>query len=64
MRKHHAQNERIKREYFSYLEKARRMSQSSVDQAAAAIAQFAVRPKACRPPRARRYVHPDEVAEA
>ncbi len=26
MRKHHAQNERIKREYFSYLEKARRMS--------------------------------------
>jgi integrase len=40
MRKHHPQNERIKREYFGYLEQANRMSQSSVDQVAAAIAQF------------------------
>jgi integrase len=40
MRKHHPQNERIKREYFSYLEQANRMSQSSVDQVAAAISQF------------------------
>src|ERR1700693_3549292 len=40
MRKHHPQNERIKREYFNYLEQAKRMSPSSVDQVAAAIAQF------------------------
>jgi integrase len=40
MRKHHPQNERIKCEYFSYLEQAKRMSPSSVDQVAAAIAQF------------------------
>lgn len=40
MRRHHPQNERIKREYFNYLEQAKRMSQSSVDQVAAAIAQF------------------------
>jgi integrase len=40
MRKHHAQNERIKREYFNYLEQAKRMSQGSVDQVAAAISQF------------------------
>lgn len=40
MRKHHPQNERIKRDYFRYLEGAKRMSQSSVDQVAAAIAQF------------------------
>ena len=40
MRKHHAQNERIKRQYFAYLEEAKRMSKSSVDQVAAAIAQF------------------------
>ena len=40
MRKHHPRNERIKREYFSYLEQAKRMSQTSVDQVAAAIAQF------------------------
>ena len=40
MRKHHPQNERIKREYFNYLEQAKRMSQSSVDQVAAAISQF------------------------
>jgi integrase/recombinase XerC len=40
MRKHHPQNERIKCEYFNYLEQAKRMSPSSVDQVAAAIAQF------------------------
>jgi integrase len=40
MRKHHPQNERIKRDYFLHLERAKRMSQSSVDQVAAAIAQF------------------------
>lgn len=40
MRKHHPENERIKREYFNYLEQAKRMSPSSVDQVAAAIAQF------------------------
>jgi integrase len=40
MRKHHPQNERIKREYFEYLEQAKRMSPSSVDQVAAAIALF------------------------
>jgi hypothetical protein len=40
MRKHHAQNERIKRQYFAYLEEAKRMSKSSVDQVAATIAQF------------------------
>src|ERR1700683_2905768 len=40
MRKHHPQNERIKREYFNYLEQAKRMSQSSADQVAAAISQF------------------------
>ena len=32
MRKHHPENERIKREYFNYLEQAKRMSQTSVDQ--------------------------------
>ncbi len=40
MRKHHAQNEHIKRKYFAYLEEAMRMSKSSVDQIAASIAQF------------------------
>jgi integrase len=40
MRKHHPQNERIKREYFDFLEQAKRMSPSSVDQVAAAIALF------------------------
>ena len=40
MRRHHPENERIKREYFNYLEQAKRMSQTSVDQIAAAIAQF------------------------
>ena len=40
MRRHHPQNERIKREYLTYLEQAKRMTASSVDQVAAAIAQF------------------------
>jgi integrase len=40
MRKHHPENERIKREYFCYLEQAKRMAPSSVDQVAAAIALF------------------------
>ena len=40
MRKHHAANERIKRRYFTYLEEAHRMAESSVDQIAAAIARF------------------------
>jgi integrase len=40
MRRRHPKNERIKRQYFAYLEEAKRMSASSVDQAAAAIAQF------------------------
>jgi hypothetical protein len=40
MRKHHPKNERIKRQYFTYLEEAGRMNPSSVDQVAAAIAQF------------------------
>ena len=39
MRKHHPKNERIKRQYFTYLERGR-MNASSVDQVAAAIAQF------------------------
>jgi integrase/recombinase XerC len=40
MRKHHPKNERVKHQYFTYLEDARRMSASTVDQVAAAIAQF------------------------
>jgi integrase len=40
MRKHHPKNERIKRQYFTYLEEAGRMNASSVDQIAAALAQF------------------------
>jgi hypothetical protein len=40
MRRHHPENERTKREYFVYLEKAKRMSPSSIDQVAAAIALF------------------------
>jgi site-specific recombinase XerD len=40
MRKHHPKNERIKREYLVWLEEAKRMNSSSVDQVAAAIAQF------------------------
>jgi integrase len=40
MRKHHPKNERVKHQYFTYLQDARRMSASTVDQVAAAIAQF------------------------
>jgi integrase len=40
MRKHHPENERIKRRYFIYLREAKRLSEHSVDQAAAAIAAF------------------------
>lgn len=40
MHKHNAVNERIKREYFTYLKEARRQSEVSVDAAAAALARF------------------------
>ena len=40
MRKHHPKNERIKRRYLAYLQDAKRLSSSSADQAAAAIAMF------------------------
>lgn len=40
MRKVCPQNERIKREYFTYLKEAKRASEAAVDKAAAAIARF------------------------
>lgn len=40
MRKHHPKNVRIKRQYLIYLEDAKRLSASSVDQIAAAIDEF------------------------
>jgi integrase len=40
MRKHHPNNERVKREYLTYLEQAKRMSVSTVDGIAASIALF------------------------
>jgi len=40
MRRHHPNNERVKREYLTYLEQAKRMSSSTVDQIAASIALF------------------------
>lgn len=40
MKTHSAENERIKRAYFSYLKEARRLSETSVDAAAAAISRF------------------------
>ncbi|HEY8596259.1 MAG TPA: tyrosine-type recombinase/integrase [Devosiaceae bacterium] len=40
MARHHPANERIKREYFTFLREANRMAESSVDQIAAAIALF------------------------
>ena len=40
MRKHNPENERIKRAYFIYLKEARRLSEHSIDAAAAAIARF------------------------
>jgi integrase len=40
MRKHHPNNERVKREYLTYLEQAKRMSPKTADQIAASIALF------------------------
>lgn len=40
MAKHHPENERIKRHYIAFLEEAKRMAPSSVDQVAASIALF------------------------
>lgn len=40
MKKHHPKNERIKRQYFSYLEDAKRMDRGSVDIVAASISHF------------------------
>lgn len=40
MRKHHPENERIKRRYLHWLREAKQLSETSVDQAAAAIAAF------------------------
>ena len=40
MTKHNAQNERIKRKYFTYLKEAKRYSEQSVDAAAKAISRF------------------------
>ncbi|MBU2090530.1 MAG: tyrosine-type recombinase/integrase [Alphaproteobacteria bacterium] len=40
MRKHHPENERVKRRYFLYLREAKRLSEATVDQTAAAIAAF------------------------
>ena len=40
MRKHNAENERIKRKYLSFLREARRQSEASVDAVAAALARF------------------------
>jgi integrase len=40
MTKHNAKNERIKREYFTWLREARQQSEASVDAVAAALARF------------------------
>lgn len=40
MRKHHPNNERVKHEYLTFLEQAKRMSTSTVDQVAASLALF------------------------
>lgn len=40
MRTHSSENERIKRAYFTYLKEARRLSEPSIDAAAAAISRF------------------------
>lgn len=42
MRKHHPKNERIKRQYLAYLQEAKRMSEKSTDQVAAALAIFEI----------------------
>jgi hypothetical protein len=40
MRMHSPENERIKRAYFIYLKEARRLSEPSIDAAAAALSRF------------------------
>ena len=40
MRTHSPENERIKRAYFIYLKEARRLSEHSIDAAAAALSKF------------------------
>jgi len=40
MRKHHPENERIKRRYFQFLREAKRLSEPTVDHVAAAISAF------------------------
>lgn len=40
MRKHHPENERTKRRYVEYLKHARQLSDTSIDQTVAAIADF------------------------
>src|SRR4051794_16989013 len=40
MHKHNAVNERIKREYFTYLKEAKRQSEASLDAVAAALSRF------------------------
>jgi hypothetical protein len=40
MHKHHPKSERVKHDYAAFLEEAKRMSPSTVDQTMAAIAQF------------------------
>jgi integrase len=40
MRRHHPENERTKRRYFEYLKHAKQLSEASIDQVAAAIADF------------------------
>jgi site-specific recombinase XerC len=40
LRKYHPNNERVKREYLTFLEQAKRMSPSTVDQVAASLALF------------------------
>lgn len=45
MPKHNANNERIKRRYFSYLKEARRQSEQTVDQVAKALNRFEINTK-------------------
>ncbi len=40
MRKHHPDNERVKRKYFVFLREAKRQDKSSVDAVAEAISRF------------------------
>lgn len=40
MRKHHPKNERIKRQYFTFLKEAKRLDESSVDAVAKALSRF------------------------